>query len=112
MNTLSSNAAVLVIAAGLVVGGCDRATSERAEADAQRAGKKISEAAQKTGDRISEGAHKLAPKLERAGEKIGEAAEKTGDRISTTTTRITTGERTSVELNGKPVREEPAKRDR
>jgi hypothetical protein len=81
MNTQLSNAAALFVAAGLVIGGCDRATTERAEADAQRAGKKISEAAQKTGDKITEGAQNLAPKLERAGEKIGEAAEKTGDKI-------------------------------
>lgn len=111
MNQQLTHSAALFLIVGLTVIACDRATTERAEADARRAGakvegaldrtgQKLSEAAQKTEQKISEGSEKLAPKVQAAGDRIGEAAQRTGDKIASATTSITTGEKTSVSLSG------------
>lgn len=104
-------AACLLSAAALAA--CDRNTTQRAEADARDVGakidraldktqQKIAEAAHRTEAKINEGSERVAPSLSRAGEKISDAAEKTGEKISAATTRITTGERTSVSVDGVP----------
>ena len=111
MNPQITHSAALFLIVGLTVIACDRATTERTEADARRAGAKIesaldrtgqklSEAAQKTEQKISEGSEKLAPKVQAAGDRIGDAAQKTGDRIAAATTSITSGDKTSVSLTG------------
>lgn len=113
MNTQTPRSAALFVAMGLAVGACDRAASDRAEADARRAGakvetaldrtgQKLSEAAQKTEQKISEGSQKLAPRVQAAGDRIGDAAQKTGDKIAAATTSITSGDRTSIRVSGVP----------
>ena len=113
MDTRIYHSAAAFVAMGLLVGACDRASTDRAEAEARRAGDKIgqaldrtgeklSEAAKKTEEKVSESSQRLAPKVEAAGDRIGEAAQRTGEKISQVTTNITTGAKSSVETSGIP----------
>ena len=104
-------AAACAALASWLLAGCDDATKANAERDAKnlgakldsamdKTGQKLSEAAQKTGDKISEASADLKPKVEAAGDKISDAADKTGQKITQATTNITSGDRTSVKLEG------------
>ena len=74
--------ALALAAVTILLGGCDRATSDEAQAEAKRAGNRI----------------ELA--FDRTGEKLAEAAHRTGETIGEGTTHITTGERTAVAVSG------------